>query len=189
MYDPSSVLLIPLAFLAMVKGRMRVYYLLFILAVLNKETSLLLIGFFAIYHWQNKPIKQLVLQALIYVGLTGWLRWMYADNAGGTVETHGMDNLHFLATPSIVLLTTWLKLGALAIVVGAHWKQREKVLRRCLILALVLVVPLWALFGRLAEIRGFLEGYFLFFLLAYPNLSAWLSSRSADSSPSEGYRA
>ncbi len=169
-YDPYSVVIFPLAFLAMVKRHFLVYYLLFVLAVLNKETALLLIGFYVIYTWSERRWLDWFTQGATYAILTGILRGVYGANAGGVVENQLSGNLHFLSTLSIVLLATWMKLILVFTSLWVGWKQRSALLRHCLLLAFLILMPLWLVYGRFAEIRSFLECYFLFFLLAYPNL-------------------
>ncbi len=169
LYDPVSVVLFPFAFLAMVRGQRLAYYLLLILAAWNKETAVLLIGFYVIYTWDQRCWWDWVMQCVIYLTVIIWLRFVYADHAGVALESQLLNNLLFARTPSIVLLATWMKLVVMATAVMIGWKQRPTVLRYCLLLALVVLGPLWLLFGRVAEIRGFLECYFLLFLLAYPN--------------------
>ena len=181
-YDPAAVVIFPFAFLALVKGYRTGYYFLFILAVWNKETAVLLIGFYVIYTWPQRRWLDWVGQAVIYGVITGWLRWVFNDNPGGTVESQLRANLEFVTTPSIILFTTWMKLGVLTLMLVVGWSKRPKVLRYYLVLSLLVLGPLWVVFGRFAEIRGFLECYFILFLLAYPNLQRLLRTGLAQSS-------
>ena len=178
MYDPASAVIFPLAFLAMVKRWRGLYYLWFLLATLNKETAFLLVGFYVIDSWGERRWLDWLTQGGVYIFITVGLRWLYRYNPGDHVENQLSNNLHVLSSVSLVLLSTWIKLF---LMIGSIWvgrRQRAALLRHCLLWSMGVLIPLWLVYGRFAEIRGFLECYFLLFLLAYPNLCDLFSSHS-----------
>ncbi len=95
MYDPVSALIFPLAFLAMVKERRLIYYSLLLLAMLNKETSCLLILFYLIYSWRERRWLDWLGQGMVYVLVTVGIRWLYRHHAGEALESQLVNNRVF----------------------------------------------------------------------------------------------
>lgn len=172
LYDPASLALFPLAMYLLVRGRLVAYYGVLCLAILNKETAVLLPGLFAVWSWRERPWRlmagHVAAQLCLYRGLTVAVRTHFRDNPGAFIEGQFLSNLAYISAPSIHLLLGVLKLSTLAVLVSHGWRRKPEPLRWGLLLALALLGPLWLFFGRLQEIRVLSEAGFLFCLLAVP---------------------
>jgi hypothetical protein len=176
LYDPASLALFPLAALMLLRERLAAYYLVLCLAILNKETALLLPCLFVVGSWGRRPPRFVAAhgaaQFSLYLGLTVAVRTLFQDNPGAFLEGQFLSNLAYASTPSIHLLLFLLKLSGMALLVSSGWSRKPEPLRRGLLLVLALLVPLWFLFGRLQEIRVFYEAWYLICLLALPTFSS-----------------
>lgn len=169
-YDSASLALFPLATWMLVRGRLSAYYLVFCLAILNKETALLLPCLFGVWSWSRRPPRvvaaHVAVQFSLYLGLTAVVRTLYQRNPGAFVEGQLASNLAYVSTPSIHLLLNVLKLACMAWMVSRGWRHKPEPLRRSLLVMLALLGPLWLLFGRLQEIRVLSEAWYVICLLA-----------------------
>jgi hypothetical protein len=172
LYDPASLALFPLATLMFLRGHLVAYYLVLCLAILNKETALLLPCLFGVWFWGRRPSRfvaaHVAAQLGLYLGLTLTVRALFQQNPGTALERQFLSNLTYASTPSIHLLLGMLKLSGMAVMVSSGWSRKPEPLRRGLLLVLAVLGPLWLLFGRLQEIRVFYEAWFLICLLALP---------------------
>lgn len=172
LYDPASLALFPLATLMLVWGRLAAYYLVLCLAILNKETALLLPCLFVVFSWGRRPLRFVAVhgaaQLSLYMGLTVAVRTLFQKNPGAFLEGQFLSNLVYASTPSLHLLLGVLKLSGMALLVSIGWSRKPEPLRRGLLLCLALLGPLWLLFGRLQEIRVLYEAWYLICLLALP---------------------
>jgi hypothetical protein len=173
LYDPASLALFPLATWMFVRGRLAAYYAVLCLAILNKETALLLPCLFVVWSWGKRPPRFVAAhgaaQFVLYIGLTVVVRALFQKNPGAVVERQFLSNLAYASTPSIHLLLSVIKLSGMALLVSLGWSRKPELLRQGLLLVLALLGPLWFLFGRLQEIRVFYEAWYLICLLALPS--------------------
>jgi len=113
LYDPTTLLLFPLAYLCMLEGRLSVYYLVLVLALVNKEISFLLIALFAVVHWHRMRrltlFGHLAVQCASYVVIRMAIHFYTVHNPGADVENWVSYNLTFIVTPSVLLMLFMLK--------------------------------------------------------------------------------
>ncbi len=112
-YDLPSLAFFSAALWLMLAGRIGWYYLVFLLACLNRETALFLVLFFAVLEGtrgDRKPegrrgrlAAQVALQVGIWVGVRLWMRQLYGHNpveaGSGLFEIKLGQNLGFLVRP------------------------------------------------------------------------------------------
>lgn len=177
-YDPGALALFPLATLALLDKRVIAYYLVFVLAILNKETALLLIAVFAVLAPLSKQVRlyHVMAQTALFAGLSLGIRWWFHEAAGGEAEWHLWNNLRFLTTPSIALASFLLKLGVFIPLAYLGWPRLPQSFQRLAMLLLAPLVLLWLVLGRVAEIRVFYEVYFLLCLMGAHGLCVVLGA-------------
>ncbi len=181
LYDPTTLLLFPLAYLCMLEGRLSVYYLVLVLALVNKEISFLLIALFAVVHWHRMRrltlFGHLAVQCASYVVIRMAIHFYTVHNPGADVENWVSYNLTFIVTPSVLLMLFMLKVVVLTYLVVHQWSKKDVLLRRSFLVVFVPILLLGFYGGRLvSEIRIFYEALFLIYLLAVPTLRKLLSS-------------
>ena len=163
------------------------YCIIFILATLNKETSILLtIAFFVIY-WHRMKAKNfwllLAIQITTYTFIRFYLLWRFAQNPGGIVEYHLIDHINLIRSlPPVFLIMVVLVIAGIIFFVVKEWKHKPQFLRQALIM-LVPLVPLYFFFGFPFEIRIFLEIYAVLFILLLPppkfeSVSSYMPSKT-----------
>jgi hypothetical protein len=163
LYDFPSLCLYALCLYLMARRNWAAYFLVFFLACLSKETSLLLIGVFAIYHigwFRTNPRAywlSLAAQALIYVPVRIAIGTLYRYNPGSVAEFHLFDhNIHVLLTRyDIQAAVAWLFVSACVL---DGWPAKPWLLRVATGMILPLVV-VSLFFGYLDELRVYYEVY------------------------------
>jgi hypothetical protein len=171
-YDASELLLLTASALALVRRRIWVHLPLFLLAVFNKESGLLLAPIALVALYGQIPRRRWTLAGVAHGigGLTILLtvRAAYARNGGGTVQWHWADNVMFWsnirdyfgvadtfaplirgpsgANPLLVLPA--------AALVAAGWPAAPVVVRRMLVTSLALTLPLLLAFSYRDEMRN-----------------------------------
>lgn len=148
------------------------YLVLFSLATLNKETSLLLLLVYALVYFGKLKTAEFVqwatAQAVIYAGVRYWLLNLYSNNPGSAVEYYWPLYLEY----PLLLLISLLALVLLCFFIVRGWNSKPLFLRRALVISAPLVL-LYFLFGYPLEIRVFLEAYpVVYLLLIFPNGSS-----------------
>ena len=159
LYDFTQLLLFTAGLWLMHQRRWRLYYPVFALACLNKETSILLAGVFAC--WQGRRIldrpnlPHLLAQGLLGLAILAALAWVFRDNPGSAVEWHLKRNLSPPVTRLAELRLALLAAGTLA----AVWSVRRAspfVGRGFLVTLLPLLIAT-LFFGYLDELRDYYE--------------------------------
>jgi hypothetical protein len=178
LYDPATLLLFSLGLWFLVSGKRVWFYLIFALAVFQKETSILLVALYVIWSRGTMSKRGLTLSTLALVSfwfLGRMLVWQrFASNPGSFVEFHLED--HFLALWTN--LPALLYLAGMGVVwgflVGYRWKEKPPLLRTGLIVMLAPLIALAAFFGTVDEMRQYFEVYPAAFLLTVPTIAGCL---------------
>lgn len=159
LYDFWQLFLFTAALLWMVRGRWWLYYPTFVLACLNKETSLLLPVVMAA--WMGRQVvgrRQLVhLLAQLLVGgvIVLALAWTFGDNPGAGLEWHLGRNLSMPFT-----MLAWLRLTVLAAAVVlslASIRRAPAFLARGWAATMPVLVMAALFFGYIDELRDYYE--------------------------------
>ena len=172
-YDPATLLLSSLALLYLASDRLIWFYIVFVLATLNKETSILLVALFAVGEYRTmtkgKLAGHLFSLGVIWIGIKSMIDYVYRNNPGSLVEFHFDHTVNFLFDiPSLLYVLGVLVAGVMLI--QYHWKEKPLLLRRGLLVTLVPLVGLAAFLGSIDETRGYYEAFPLAFLLTVPTL-------------------
>ena len=95
-YDPATLVFFTLALVSLYKRERWWFYVLFVLATLNKETSILLIGLFLLREGRLVSAVQTAAHGLAQLAIWGSVRLFlvvtYAANPGSSMEFHLIDH-------------------------------------------------------------------------------------------------
>lgn len=196
MYDFPELLLVTTAFLAAFRSQYWLYYICFPLAILNKETAILLILYFAALQLDRLPRKALYvhLSAQILVGgaILLVVRSLMASNPGSGIEIRLLDNLACwfslspltgtfdIYTPIIPIPKggNILLLFLVAYGVGFKWKEKPLQLRRALIAVSSILLPLFMVAGNRDETRALYLLFPVIYLMFFDTLLGLYKKKS-----------
>src|SRR5260370_16279924 len=112
----------------MIRRKWRLYLFIFVLACLNKETTILLTCIYAIHFFKDQKLKLstymilLLIQITIFISIKTFIDALFIHNRGGLVEFWLKRNIFLLVRPyPIAIYLQWLALGFLVI-----YKFRKK---------------------------------------------------------------
>ena len=152
LYDPITLGLASLLWWALVRRRWLLYYGLFGVALLNKETFVFFAMPVAVMLWADRRdfVRHLGFHAVVFVTVRGSVARAYADHAGTMMEFHGAKHVEaLLASP----LSSLNFVGLLGI---AWYLARPRFLRQGMWLVPPLLIAYW-LGGSPGEWRVFYE--------------------------------
>jgi hypothetical protein len=171
-YDFPELLFLFLCTLCAATARWLPYYALFVLAILNKESNVLIVMIFAAFAASRLPRRQwlthVACQVAVGAVLVAALRVAFRDAGGGATQAWFPLNVLFFLSPEwyakffapyapLIPVPRGINGISLALVAFAVlWRWREKPLefRRLFLLSAAVTFPLYVLFGFLDEIRA-----------------------------------
>jgi hypothetical protein len=188
-YDYPSLLLFTLGLLLMARRHWVLFYAVFALACLSKETAVLLPFIFLIdtrrRGWRWPFILHLAAQMAVWVTAFVTLRLVYGDQPGAFMETHLLDynlphllNLSNYVRFNSIFLPSGLNVFMLAILgflVVHNWRQKPAFLRSALSM-LVPLVGLTLFFGLIDELRDYYEAVPVVFALGFYSVAKLFGS-------------
>ncbi len=167
-YDFPQLALFALGLALLGRDRLREFYLLYPIGMLNKETFVLMTLVFVFTRWKRLAFGALLLHVLaqlaIAFAIVGALHYIYRNEPGGTLEFHLSRNLDYHPSArqllhDVIYVGFWVLallsarrrpfLGGLALVLGG----------------LLGITTLF--FGYITEYRYYYEVYPILFLLAF----------------------
>jgi len=159
LYDFWQLFLFTAALVCMVRGRWWLFYPTFVLACLNKETSLLLPVVMAAwmggYVLRRRHLIHLCVQLLAGGAVVLTLSWAFRDNPGAGLEWHFGRNLSMPFT-----MLAWLRLAVLAAAVVLSLmsiRRAPTLLARGFVATLPVLVVGALFFGYVDELRDYYE--------------------------------
>ncbi|MCD6163290.1 MAG: hypothetical protein J7K40_12895 [candidate division Zixibacteria bacterium] len=205
MYDFAHLCLFTLALLLLYKKQWQCYLIAFLFALLNKETSVMLIIVFAVNYYSELPrskfVKLLSLQALIFIAVKFSLYIVFKNNPGGLVEWHLIRNLEHLSKlssyfnfehintnkilplyPNIPLPRGLNLLMFIFIALGLFYKWREKpvFLKKSLIYAALLLI-MCIFMGHIDELRSYYAALPVVYLLCMHSVVEFINNMASKS--------
>jgi len=174
MYDLPLLFFFSLGLVLMLRRRWGWYLLVFGLATLNKETTIVLFLIFSAYFFSRLERRLFVRlsawQLGLFAGLQGIVRFALRGNPGSALEWHLNEQItravQIASSPAYAL--AWA--GAvivLAIMVMRGWPQKPEFMRRALWIVPVFLV-LAVFWGSPLELRGMLEIFPVLGILVLP---------------------
>jgi hypothetical protein len=173
-YDPMTLLLFTLGvYLIYIRSRL-LYFLVFLLATLNKETSILLVPLFVLREQGVLRRWTLALlaagQVLAFVGVKAAIAHALRGTPGSFVEFHLYDHNLALVTQPAFYFKTFGVVIPLALVIALDWREKPSFLRRGLLVCLLPLVAFALFLGYVDELRDYYEAYPFVVLLALPTV-------------------
>ena len=173
LYDFPALALFTLGAALMLRRRWKAYLVVFLLASINKETSILLTLIYAVHlygverHLRGFHLKMVSAQIALFFAVKAALYMAFRDNPGSLVEFHLIDHNIDLVDYSA---TAVVSLALVAMTVSYRWKEKPLFLRDSLWILPTLVL-LTSLFGFLDELRDYYEAYPIVLLLVVDSIS------------------
>ncbi|MES2663116.1 MAG: hypothetical protein V4629_07420, partial [Pseudomonadota bacterium] len=171
-YDLSGIAFFYGLFLLGLYNQWRLFFVIFPLAVLNRETVIFVCGILFLIHFKSYPLKKsmliLTVQVAIFVLLKTWLFYLFEDNPtdkGAKLYMNQIEpNLDYLKNP-MWWPALFASFGFLWLPVVKYFKliQVSSITTAIACFPLYLIIML--LVGQIVEVRIFSE-YVPFFLVA-----------------------
>ena len=158
-YDYTQLLLFTACLLCIIRRRWVWYYPVFVLACVNKETSILLAAVFAV--WQGRHVlsrvnlPHFVAQACLGLAVCTVIAWIFHGNPGSSAEWHLQRNL---APPGTRLAQIRLAVLAAGVLL-AVWSTRDAspFMSRGFLVTLLPLLAATLFLGYIDELRDYYE--------------------------------
>jgi hypothetical protein len=174
-YDPATIFLSSLSLLLLTKRQSRLFFFVFILSCLNKETSILLIPIFVMFYWREWSKSRILAYAgtlsAVFAVIRMTILWRYSGNPGAAVEHHFWDHQAVIWRAAF-FPRSMIVMGSLLLLVSRKWRDKPSQLRLGLFLTLVPLVGLCIPFGFVDELRDYYEAYPYILLLCFPSVAS-----------------
>jgi len=170
LYDPLTLALWTAAIGAIVHKRQALYFAIFTVACLNRETTILLS---IIYALQFGLTRLTLAQVGIYGLLRVFLLALFADRPGYTIEFHLAEHWQSVTTNIEATMLYLIVFGAVIALVAYRFAGKPWLLRASASILVPVLVAAFIISGYPFEFRVFYEVYPIVFLLALP--IAWPS--------------
>jgi hypothetical protein len=162
-YDPPQLFLFALALYVLYKQKFSLFYLLFILVTINKETSLLLIGVFFFYFFKKIPDKKYIYLIITYIFTYLLIRviiiYVFSENEGPFLEYHFAEH-NLRVRYSLIALT--MNSGffiLLLLLTFINWKSKPSFIKTSFWVIFIPTFILTLFFGYVDELRVYYELY------------------------------
>jgi ribosomal protein S18 acetylase RimI-like enzyme len=172
-YDPSTLLLSALAVGFIAARKHAAFYLIFVLATLNKETSILLTALFFLQEYKttnkSKLFGHVLIQVSLWIIIRSAIVFVFSNNEGSLFEFHLLRNLGLIIRPLKLIYFIGVS-TVFFILVRYQWRQKPSFLRAGLLVTLIPLVVLALFFGLVDEFRDYYEAFPFLFLLTLPTI-------------------
>lgn len=166
-YDFPTLLLFTLGLALLLRGRWPLFYPVYLVACLNKETTIMLTVLFLLLYARTLPTPRLLAHAGLQAFIFGIIKMMtaiqFAENGGNVIDFHLYLNIHIglmgygLTSLLVTALVLWL--------VFCEFSGKHPALRTSLLLAVPFgLLLLWG--GVITELRDVYELHPVVLLLA-----------------------
>ncbi|MCZ6766655.1 MAG: hypothetical protein O7D32_06960 [bacterium] len=178
-YDPATLLIFGLAIGVVYERRLVMFYLLFVLASFNKETGVLLIGWFVVREIGHRSAGNIaihgIVMAVIFTAIKSLLVYIFRDNPGSFYEPHLLDhNLKLAFEQPLKFAGFALVTVFTVLLLREGWSSKNHFLRWTFGVTIVPLLVSGMFFGFVDELRGYYEAFSLIFLLCLPSLGRML---------------
>ena len=183
-YDFSELALFSAGLYSLFANRLKLFLAVLPLMVSNKESNILILIFAAIIMFfrysRRTALRHLVMQAGVALIPFALIKWYFANQPGGSVEFHLLDNLRFWSQPSsyLTFITTsvffipfpnpsnLLAVPLIAWLALYKWFEKPPLLKTLFVAAVLLNFPLFFLFCYRDEFRNLSQIFPFYYLLA-----------------------
>jgi hypothetical protein len=156
------------------RGKLAHYYLLFVIASINRETTFLLILFFMVYFYNKIPFRQyffgVIYQGLAYLVVKLAIMGAYSSVPGTPLQWRPMEVIKgYVDKPVWFAVVMFMFFCAFIVIALRQWSEKPLFLRVAFGTIFPLQLILHILAGYAYEIRVFAEVFpVLFLLCAWP---------------------
>ncbi len=197
-YDFTTLCLFTWCLVFMAQRRWIAFAIAFVLACLNKESSILLVLVYVISVARTRSglsraeaVSLFVYQLAIFALVRSAVVYAFRDNPGDTVEIHLVGHNQYVLLHPLEMSKRLLLLIAVAIAGAWGWSDKPPFLRRTFIVLAPALVVMGVTVGMVDEIRAYYEVYAVVVLMATHTVlraldipvSAATSPRSAAGAP------
>ncbi len=161
-YDLPSLFLCTLALYAVAANRRTLYFIIYFLALLNKETAVVLTIPSLLLFWDarrpafSRVLKGVLLQILLFLVVRIPLAVLYRNNPGMLMEFHLMDHLKGIIRHPLYGIAVLVLFACLLVLLLHQWRQKPALVNLGVISGLVLFV-MFLIGGMPMEFRIFYE--------------------------------
>ncbi len=163
-WDIPAIAFFILGLLYMVDRRWMAYYVVFILASLNRETSCFLVVAYILVEIGRRDTKPIVanvlVQTLIWLLIKYTLTMMFSANPGAKVfENHMRNNINFYLTTrewGLPIISRMFTFGFLWALIPLYWKRQPLFFKKMLLIAVPFLTGM-SIVGNLFEARIYSE--------------------------------
>jgi len=170
-YDLSTAMIFAFLFGFLARGKLKEYYLLFPLACLNRETTFLMVIFFAVYFVKRLGIRDwaggVAYQGSVFTGIRSMIVKIFEENPGQTFYFQPWQVLTKYWSHPISSLVLFVLVAVTWYFVARRWKEKPVFLRSALAVMFPLQVVLHLALGAPYEIRVFAEVYPVVWLMMF----------------------
>lgn len=171
-YDLSTAFFFTLGLALMVRHRILAYLIVFALATLNRETTILMTGVFVVYFYNKMErtsfLKTVLAQVLIFVVIQSAIRYLFSGVGGSNVWFAFEQNvIAYLDNPIRLIVD----LGILALIGWTtlrQWNIKPVFLRASFLTLAPTLVVLYLVCGQAFEYRVFAEAFSATALMVIP---------------------
>lgn len=184
-YDTPSLFFFTLGLALMARRKWRWFLLCFVLACVNKETTILQTLVFYVHFRHDERMgrarfrRLLGMQLAIFVAIKVSLTVVFWHNSGTFVECHLVRNIVFLPPAQLWSTLSYFIVGLFVVY---HWSDKPRLLRDATWILLPLVVFTFFL-GFFDELRDLYEAYPVVVLLAMQSAAALVDVRMTPIEP------
>ena len=177
-YDFPDLFLFTLGLLFLAQQKWKIFFIVYLLGCINKETMVFLSLVFAIYFFRRMSAREfwalLMGQVIVFCVIKLWITWTFRNNPGGVVEVHLVEQVKSLLYLPDFLLFYGLFALCVAIFVLVDWHKKPEFLRFSVVALLPALLVANLFFGVPYEIRTYLDVFPVLFLLSIPTVQRTL---------------
>lgn len=174
LYDAATLLLSSLMILFLIRAQLLPYFVVYALALINKETAVFTIGAYVAFQLGRQSVRDVALgvaaQVVLFVLVKSALTYRFSGSPGGMIEWQIQNNFGFLTTVTASSVFFYFRSFLYAGLVFSSWSSKPMVLRRAFIFQVAPLVALSVIWGHLQELRIFYDVLPLVFLLSVPTV-------------------
>lgn len=161
-YDAPTVMFFTLSLAFFQRRQLLAYELVFPLACLNRETTVLLVVLFAVYFFPRLDRRvycvHLLCQAIVYGLVFVALRyWLFASAPGTAVEFRLQENLLMYVRSPMTTLLFLCGTVTLLVFVAYKWQRAPVLMRTAFLVFAPILAVMYLLIGQTFEVRVFME--------------------------------
>lgn len=162
-YDPPQLFFFALALYVLYKQKFNLFYPLFVLVTVNKETSLLLVGVFFFYFFRKISEKKFIYLVILYVftflAIRVFITYVFSENEGPFLEYHFVEH-NLRIRYSLIALTMNSGFFILLMLLNfLKWKTKPEFIKTSFWVIFLPTFILTIFFGYVDELRVYYELY------------------------------